>query len=320
MSKNYYEELEIDENASENDIKKAFRRLSFMYHPDKNNDPNATAKFQKISEAYETLGDVSARKEYDAMRNNPFMKMMNGTKKSSKMNNPFENENNPIDELFSNIFGMPFGPNVRVFHAGNPFVQQHPFAQQPPFGEQSPFGFMQKPTPIIKHIVVPIDKILTETIMPIEIERWIIENENKVFESETIYVNIPKGADDGEIIILRDKGNIVNEQCKGDVKLFIKIENNTPFQRNGLNLIYEKNITLKEALCGFSFELKYITGKVYTINNHSGNIIHHGYTKVIPNMGFTRESHTGNLMIVFNIIFPEKLTSDTIEQLKNIEF
>ena len=77
---------------------------------------------------------------------------------------------------------------------------------------------------------------------------------------------------------------------------------------------------MKEALCGFSFELKYITGKTYTITNNSGNIISHGYRKIIPNMGFSRDQHIGNLIISFNVKFPDKLTEETIEKLKLIDF
>lgn len=318
MNDNYYEVLEIPETASIDEIKKSYRKLSMIYHPDKNkNNPDATAKFQKISEAYETLGDVDKKKEYDSMRNNPFVKMM-GSQQGGV----------PMDDLLANLFGgmpfghmptfghmpqfgqgiPPFGANIRVFHNG---VQVNPqgFAQG-----------LQKPTPIIKNIIVPIDKILTGTTIPVDIERWIIQDGNKVFENETVYVTIPKGIDEGEIVVLRDRGNIAREDCKGDIKLFIKIENDTELKRNGLDLIYEKTISVKEALCGFSFELKYITGKVYTINNNSGNIINNGYRKIIPNMGFTRDNHTGNLIIIFTVKFPEKLTEETMGQLKKIDF
>ena len=77
---------------------------------------------------------------------------------------------------------------------------------------------------------------------------------------------------------------------------------------------------MKEALCGFSFELKYITGKVYTITNNSGNIISHGYQKIIPNMGLTRDDHTGNLLIIFDVKFPEKLSEEVLTALKVIDF
>jgi DnaJ family protein A protein 2 len=154
----------------------------------------------------------------------------------------------------------------------------------------------------------------------VEIERWSIIEGAKVFETETIYLTVPKGIDEGEIIILRDKGNVARDDCRGDIKVFIKIENDTEFKRNGLDLVIEKTITVKEALCGFSFDLKYITGKTYTITNNSGNIISHGYRKVIPNMGFTREQHVGNLIIMFDVKFPEKISDEAMEQLKKIDF
>jgi len=315
MSESFYNILELPETASADEIKKAYRRLSMINHPDKNkNNTDATAKFQKISEAYETLGDQEKKKEYDSMRHNPFAKMMGSSGQ------------HPVDELFSNLFGMQFGqagpfghmqsfasgpghpPFVRVFQNGVPVMPQ---------------GFvhgMQKPTPIIKTVIVPIDKILTGTTIPVDIERWIIQEENKVFEHETVYVTVPKGMDEGEIIVLREKGNVVREDCKGDIKIFIKIDNDTEFRRSGLDLLLEKTIVVKEALCGFSFELKYITGKTYTITNNSGNIINHGYRKIIPNMGFTRDQHTGSLIIIFNVKFPEKLTDDVLEKLSKIDF
>jgi len=167
---------------------------------------------------------------------------------------------------------------------------------------------------------VPIDKILTGTTIPVDIERWIIENGLKVFEKETVYVTVPKGIDEGEIILLKEKGNIISDTNKGDIKIFVKIENNTEFKRSGLDLILEKTITVKEALCGFIFELKYLTGKVYTITNNSGNIISHGYKKLIPNMGLTRDGHTGNLLIIFDVKFPEKLSDEVINALKIVDF
>lgn len=313
----YYNILDIPETASQDEIKKAYRRLSMIYHPDKNgNSQESTEKFQKISEAYEVLGDVEKKKEYDMMQNNPFLKMMN------------QNMGSPIDELFSNIFGIPFmspgqghgpnidipfmnpglGPNIRIFHSGRPMGSSF-----------QGFG-PQKPAPIVKNISVSIDKILTGTTIPVDIERWLIENGIKIFEHETVYVTVPKGIDEGEIILLKEKGNVLNETNKGDIKIFVKIENNSVFKRSGLDLIFEKTITVKEALCGFSFELKYLTGKTYTITNNSGNIISHGYKKLIPNMGLSRDNHTGNLLIIFDVKFPEKLTEETLVALKALDF
>jgi DnaJ family protein A protein 2 len=167
-------------------------------------------------------------------------------------------------------------------------------------------------------VIVNIEQILTSIKIPIDIERWIIENGNKVFEKETIYVDIPQGADENEIIIIRDKGNSVNDTCKGDIKIFVKVTNHTEFKRMGLDLVIDKEITLKDALCGFSIVLKHLNGKSYTLNNSIGSIIKPNYHKVISGMGLQRENHTGNLVIQFNIKFPDNLTEEQINKLKTI--
>ena len=131
---------------------------------------------------------------------------------------------------------------------------------------------------------------------------------------------MPKGIDEGEIILLKDKGNVASDTNKGDLKIFVKIDNDTEFKRSGLDLVLEKTITVKEALCGFTFELKYLTGKIYTITNNSGNIISHGYKKLIPNMGLSRDGHTGNLLIIFDVKFPEKLSEEALTALKAVDF
>jgi DnaJ family protein A protein 2 len=162
------------------------------------------------------------------------------------------------------------------------------------------------------------EQVLSGASVPVEIERWILENGIKVHENETIYVTVPQGIDDNEMIILRDKGNVINENVKGDVKIFVKITNETEFKRNGLDLILEKNITLKEALCGFTFEIKYLNGKSYTLNNNKGNIIPPEYKKIYPNMGLTRGEHKGNMIIHFHIDFPEKLSDEQIAKIAEV--
>ena len=313
-SSTFYDILEVSENASSEDIKKSYRKLSLKYHPDKNKEPESIGKFQKITESYETLGDKEKRQQYDMTRNNPFHKAMNMNMGPFGQGGQFD----PMEEIFSSLFGMPFGgmaqqgmgmpfgmPHVQIFKNGVPVNMSHG---------------LQKPTPIIKEVFINIDQVLSGGSVPVDIQRWIVENGTKTFENETIYVTLPKGIDDNEILILKDKGNVSSPSCIGDIKLYIKINNNTDLKRQGLDLIYEKKITLKEALCGFSFDIKYINGKNYTINNNSGNIIPPGYRKIIPNMGLTREEHVGNLIIVFEVEFPVKLKEETVQILKDMTF
>ena len=314
MSESFYNILGVPETASKDDIKKAYRSLSLKLHPDRNpNNLEAVGKFQKINEAYETLGDDEKKTEYDMMNKNPFLKMASQGG-GQNMGMPFQD----MDEIFSALFGGAFGgpgvsfggPGVSFGGPGGPKIQI--------FRGGVPHTQMQKPTPIMKTVTINMEQVLTGGTIPVDIERWIVESGNKVFENETIYVTIPKGIDDNEIIVLREKGNILNEDIKGDIKIFIKIENTTQFERKGIDLLINKSISLKDALCGFNFELKYINGKVYTLNNNSGSIIPPEYIKVIPNMGLTREGHTGNLLIHFRIEFPEKLSEEKINALREI--
>jgi DnaJ-class molecular chaperone len=305
----FYSILGVPENANADEIKKAYRKLSLKYHPDRNQgDIEKTKTFQRINEAYETLSDNEKKDEYDMRGKNPFMRM-----------NSFGGNGDDMDmnDLFANLFfggmpgmpgmpggmfagGFPPGANVRVFRNGVPVNMGHGF---------------DKPAPITKTIHINMGTVLTGGKIPLEIERWSLENGTKVFEIVTVYVDIFKGVDHNEIIVLREQGNSINDTCKGDVKVFINISNDSQFIRRGLDLIMHKEISLKEALCGFSFEIKYINGKVYTINNQTGNIIPPNYEKVIPNMGLTRENHVGNLIIIFNTKFPETLPKETIEAL-----
>ena len=219
-----------------------------------------------------------------------------------------------VDDIFNMFFGGQGNPFMGGFHGMPPGAKVHIF-------HGGPMGFQQaisKPTPIIKNININMEQVLLGTTIPLEIERWILENGVKVFETETIYVTVPQGIDDNEMLILRDKGNVLNEHVKGDVKIFVKITNDTVFKRSGLDLVLEKKITLKEALCGFTFEIKYLNGKSYTLNNNKGNIIPPGYKKVYLNMGLTRGEHKGNMVIHFHIDFPEKLTDEQIEAISTI--
>jgi DnaJ-class molecular chaperone len=305
----YYTVLEVPKTASIDEIKKSYRKLSLKYHPDRNNgQPDMVAKFQEINEAYEVLGDEQKKEEYDMMQSNPFSQARGD-----------------IDELFSSLFGMQFangGPGPRM----GPMMHMGPMG---PMGGISingmPFGggpgiriFRSKPAPIVKTIVINMNQVLEGAIVPVEIERWLLENDMKMFENETLYVTIPAGVDDNEIILLKDKGNFVEDSCIGDVKLFIKVENKTEYERHGLDLLFHKTITLKESLCGFQFELPYLNDKTFTINNNGGNVIPAEYKKVIPKLGLTRDERVGNLIIMFHVKFPEKLTSEQMTAIAGI--
>ena len=315
MSENFYNILGVEEKATKDEIKKAYRGLQMKWHPDKNQGSEESKRMsEKINGAYEILGDDEKRDEYDNSRNNPFARM------NSQGGGGMEV---PMDDIFNMFFGgmpgmggmggFPMGgmPGMGGFPGMPPGAKIHVF-------NGGPMGFQQaisKPVPIMKTIEINMSQVLSGASIPLEIERWIIENGIKVHEKENIYVSVPQGVDDNELLILRDKGNVLNENVKGDVKIFVKIKNDSAFKRAGLDLILDKKISLKESLCGFTFEINYINGKSYTLNNNKGNIIPPEYKKIYPGMGLTRGEHKGNMIIHFHVEFPEKLSEEQITKL-----
>jgi DnaJ-class molecular chaperone len=304
MAENFYNILGVSEKSTKDEIKKAYRSLQMKYHPDKNpGNQESINMTQKINEAYETLGDEQKKEEYDMMRNNPFMRM--------DSRGP-HNIDVPLNDIFNMMFGSPFGmpgmggmppgAKIHIFHGGPMNFQQA----------------MNKPIPIMKSLQITMAQVFTGASIPLEIERWILENGTKIFEKETIYVDIPQGIDENEMLVLRERGNIISDQVKGDIKINILIQNNTAFKRSGLDLILDKTISLKEALCGFSFELNYINGKSYTLNNNKGSIVPSEYKKIYPEMGLKRGEHKGNMIINFHVEFPTILTIEQIDKLNVI--
>jgi DnaJ-class molecular chaperone len=126
------------------------------------------------------------------------------------------------------------------------------------------------------------------------------------------------GIDNNEVIALERKGHVTADYEVGDVKVVIQVDNPTKLVRSGLDLTYTHQITLKEALCGFSFDLEYFQGKLLKIANQEGNIVTPQLKKTISNMGMKRDNRQGSLIIMFSIMFPSSLTSEQTETLRNI--
>jgi len=304
---NHYEVLGLEQTATSDEIKKAYRRLSLQFHPDRNTTDDAVGKFQKINDAHEILSDKQSRSEYDLLLKGLGNHFANDGSEFGDLNNIF-------NAFMSGMNGMNGVPNIRVFNAGgHPGHPGHPsfsghFAQQ-----------MNKPPPIVRNIELTMEQSYSGGSFPIQINKWTLINGTESEEIQTLYISLPPGIDENEMVLLRNQGHQISENIKGDVKVNIKIKNDSVFKRHGLDLTYNKTITLKEALCGFSFELKHINKKVFTFNNKiNTTIIKPGQKKVIPNLGMIRETHTGNLIVNFEVLFPDTITDEDTEKLKEI--
>ncbi|WP_300936915.1 DnaJ domain-containing protein, partial [Helicobacter japonicus] len=114
MSKSLYDTLEISENASNEEIKKAYRKLARKYHPDINKDPGAEEKFKEVNAAYEVLSDENKKAQYDRFGDS----MFGGQNFHDFSRSQGSNVN--LDDLLSSLFGQGgFGTgNGSRFHFG----------------------------------------------------------------------------------------------------------------------------------------------------------------------------------------------------------
>ena len=389
-SETFYDILGVEEKCSQDEIKKAYRKLSFMHHPDKNgNSAESTEKFQKISEAFSVLSDPDERVKYDMNRNNPFANIggMGGMGGGVRIN-PMDIFNmfmggmggmggmgdphtmNPLngfvnmgglgglgsmgghgprviirtfgpggESISENIMGGggdPFGMfseamhNIHGIHGihdsrATPSPRQEMHQHMPP---QHPYDIPRTPRfqkrvepkpPLISiNAAVTLEHVCQGATIPVEMERWNINSEGvHELDNHVEYISVPMGAENGEVIILSNRGNEMGDGVRGDVKVTFIVEEHALFKRNGLDILVEKNITLKEALCGFVFDIEHINGKKFSFNSSSGNIIRDGLIKTIPRLGLQRGTVNGNLNVVFRVTYPDKLSEEQIKILAN---
>lgn len=156
---------------------------------------------------------------------------------------------------------------------------------------------------------------------------------------ETICIEIPSGILDNECITIKNKGNVLKTNYNniiGDLIVTVNIEESMPikqaiqnfgkninmkhynlydndyFTKSSNNLVLHKTITLKESLCGYQFTLIHLNNKVYKIESPKNTIINPKTETIIPFNGFNRNNNKGELIIKYNIKFPEKLTKEQL--------
>ena len=208
----YYALLGVEKTASPEDIKKAYRRMSLKCHPDRNNGTaEATDNFQKLTNAYETLGDEDKRKQYDFQlrfgNKLPPVFRMDGDLDPADILN-FLSQSFMQGAGFMQGTGFTQGPSFMqgagpsfMQGAGPSFMQGTSFMQGP-----AGIGFMNaftKPVPIILTEEISLSKAYLGGTIPVEVTRWVTEGDVRREETETIYLPLPKGVDNNEIIIVR---------------------------------------------------------------------------------------------------------------------
>jgi len=237
--RDYYEVLVVSKNASDDEIKKAYRKLAIKYHPDRNpGDKEAEAKFKEINEAHEVLSDKQKRARYDQFGHagvggaggaggfggfdgNPFAKAGGFNYNGQTFNFEFGN-GGVFDDIIGNIFG--FG-NARRPRRG----ADYQVAVTITF-EEAVFGT----TKSIDH------------------------------EGKTLKVKIPAGIDDGMSIRIKGKGGPAPEGGTepGDLYVRVRVKPHKTLVREGMIILSEQKIDMVDAALGCEVEVTTVDGPV----------------------------------------------------------
>lgn len=292
----YYKVLGVDKNASEEDIKKAFRKLARKYHPDINpNDKEAKAKFQQVNEANEVLSDPEKRKKYDQYgkdwkhaeqfeqaRQQHGQRRYGGDFGGGEPFYEFEGGGN-FSDFFESMFGRSAGGNR---------------SSQTKFRGQD--------------VNAELQINLTDA--------YKTHQQTFSINGKNIRITIPAGVEDGQVIKLKGYGGAgVNGGPAGDLYITFKVVNNTRFKRLGNDLYVTQQIDLYTAILGGEVTIDSIDGKLkLKVQPETQN-----GTKIrLKGKGFPvykKDGEFGDLFVTYEVKLPTNLTAkqkDLFEELK----
>ncbi|XP_061355036.1 uncharacterized protein LOC133299586 isoform X3 [Gastrolobium bilobum] len=288
MGVDYYKILQVDKNAKDDDLKKAYRKLAMKWHPDKNpnNKKEAEAKFKQISEAYDVLSDPQKRAIYDQYGEEGLKGQVpppdaggaggGGATFFSTGDIPGSFRFNPrnADDVFAEFFGFssPFGGMSGRGGGGGGMRSRFSGGM---FGDDVFRSFGEG----------AVEEILT--------------------------INVKPGWKKGTKITFPEKGNEQPNVTPADLVFIIDEKPHGVFTRDGNDLIVTQKISLVEALTGYTMHLTTLDGR--NLNIPINNVIHPNYEEVVPGEGMPipkDPSKKGNLRIKFNIKFPTRITDE----------
>ncbi len=230
-TKDYYRILGVTEQVTEEQIKKAYRRLALEHHPDRNpNDPNSEERFKKITEAYGVLMDPLKRGEYDRYRASPFTGAPGGPKFGYSQ-----------QEIFENMFRQTFGRDI--FNDLNTDFKQSGFRTGPDFFGPVFFGTAGGIGKFLRMIPGPIGKI--------GIGLWLL---GSVGSSIYAYKKRKQGLDSSA----KKK---TGPSLANSIKNLLRKPGTNAAGTDDPNLYYHISITPKEALAGAKKKISYVVGE-----------------------------------------------------------
>ncbi len=284
LEKDYYAELGVDKNASQKEIKKAFRSLARKFHPDNNpDDATAEARFKEINEAYDTLSDEETRKEYDHAREMGYF--VGGPEGAQQYVR--------VEDLF--------GGGAAGARGGAPQDLFGGFQDLFSGGARRPRP--QKGADMSGSITLSFHEALAGPTKEI------------VVNGKRVKVKIPKGVADGTKVRVKGKGAPgVNGGPAGDLIVKVRVGTHPIFGRKGKrDLTIDVPITYTEAALGAVISIPTLDGssKIKIPAGTQG-----GTTMKLSGKGVETAKGTGNLLVTLHIAVPTSISDDEREALE----
>ncbi len=286
FDKDFYKSLGVASDASDSEIKKAYRRLAKDLHPDKNpGDAKAEQRFKEVSEAYSVLSDAEQRKEYDAVRT-----MSHGGARFTAGSGPAGGFS---DDVFSGFFGRQSG---RQAGGSNISIED---LLSGAFGNGAGGGFSQSP-----RVGSDVEASTSLTF------RQAVEGDTVTLrrgDGSTVTARVPAGVKDGQKIRLRGRGN-PGPAGNGDLILTVNVEPHPLFGRSGDDLTITVPVTFAEAALGANIAVPTFDGSTVTVKLPPGTPS--GRVLRVKGKGVKRRDGTaGYLLVTVSVAVPQKLDS-----------
>lgn len=303
--KDYYKVLGVEKNASQSDIKKAFRKLAVKHHPDKNKDnKSAEDKFKEVNEANEVLSDAAKRKKYDELGENYHHYQQSGGAQDFDWSQ-YANQSRGGGQGQYN-YGGDFGNNF----GGGGFSDffENLFGGGGGFG-----GTQQKGRRSAKRASMRGEDFNAELSITLE-DAYLGAEKLFDLDGQSIKLKIKPGIANGQVLKLTGKGNPgYNGGTAGDLLLKINILSDPLFERKGNDLRTSLSVNLYTAILGGKSPLKTLKG---TINVNIPKESQNGKVLRLQKMGmpvYGKAGESGDLYVKLVIDIPVNLTEKEIK-------
>ncbi|KER24668.1 DnaJ domain protein [Opisthorchis viverrini] len=341
MGKDYYQILGITKDATDDAIKKAYKKMALKYHPDKNKSPNAEEKFKEIAEAYDVLSDPKKREIYDKYGEEGLKTGVSGGEGGGPgFTYTFHGDPREMfrvffgsDDSLGSLFGMGSGGRT-VFTSGmgeqmdidgDFFGGASPlsgFSMRGMGGGGGPMRRRNQDPPIHHDLSVSLLDVLNGTVKKMRITRRRLNPDRRTTreEEKVLEIEVKKGWKAGtRITFPREGDETPGGNIPADVVFTVKDRTHKHFKREGADVRYIAKISLKKALCGGVISIPTI--EEGQVNLALKDVVQHGSIRRISGQGlpYPKEpNRRGDIIVEFHVIFPTRLTDSQKSQLASI--